>query len=150
MNNKQLLYLRSFSRRVAQEGIVLLENKNNVLPLINKKVALYGRIQNHYYKSGTGSGGLVNVTDVPSIKEAFLENPRINLNEEVLKLYQVWEKDHPFNSGNGQWASEPWSQEELIITKNVIKKLQRLDEVAVILIGRTAGEDKDNSITEGS
>ena len=45
---------------------------------------------------------------------------------------------------------KPWSQEELIITKNVIKKLQRLDEVAVILIGRTAGEDKDNSITEGS
>lgn len=70
IQKKNSLKLRSFSKRVAQEGIVILENNNNILPIIEKKVALFGRIQTNYYKSGTGSGGLVNVTDVPSLIEA--------------------------------------------------------------------------------
>ena len=44
-----------------------LSNKN-VLPLKEGcKIALWGRMQNNYYKSGTGSGGLVNVKYVTNI-----------------------------------------------------------------------------------
>ena len=36
----------------------MLENKGSVLPLKKgSRVALFGRMQTHYYKSGTGSGG---------------------------------------------------------------------------------------------
>ena len=42
--------------RTAAEGIVMLENKNDALPLKNgTRVALFGRMQTHYYKSHTGS-----------------------------------------------------------------------------------------------
>ena len=54
--------LEELSRISATEGIVMLENKNDVLPLKNgDRVSVFGRIQREYYKSGTGSGGLVNV-----------------------------------------------------------------------------------------
>ena len=49
------------ARQTAAEGAVLLKNDKETLPL--KKgtvVSVFGRIQLSYYKSGTGSGGLVN------------------------------------------------------------------------------------------
>src|SRR5690554_1131808 len=150
LKNMPLEGLRDFGKRVSHEGMVLLKNDNNVLPLINEKVAIFGRIQTSYYKSGTGSGGLVNVTDVPSFIEAAHENPRIDINKEVELLYKNWVSENPFNAGNGMWASEPWSQEEMEISVNTLKKYQREDEVAVAIIGRTAGEDRDNYFDKGS
>ena len=50
----------SLARQAVAEGTVLLENKNNVLPLKEgTRIALFGRSQFNYYKSGTGSGGTV-------------------------------------------------------------------------------------------
>ena len=47
------------ARRMNAEGCVLLENRNQILPLTKgTKVSIFGRIQDHYYKSGTGSGGM--------------------------------------------------------------------------------------------
>lgn len=148
--NKPLIGLRDYARKVASEGMILLENNNNVLPLINKKIAIYGRIQSDYYKSGTGSGGLVNVTDVPSFIDAFLENPRLDINEQVLEKYNDWLLDNSFNAGNGMWASEPWSQVEMEFSSKEMELLKRPDEIAVMIIGRTAGEDRDNYLGEGS
>ncbi len=49
------------SRKAIAEGVVLLRNENQALPLAkNSNVSVFGRIQSHYYKSGTGSGGKFN------------------------------------------------------------------------------------------
>ena len=77
---------KDYSLAVAREGIVLLKNDNNLLPLVNKKIAVFGRIQNSYYKSGTGSGGLVNVLHVSSIIEGLLANPLVEINSDILKI----------------------------------------------------------------
>ena len=46
------------SREAAVEGIVLLKNENNTLPLTEQdKVSVFGRPMIEYYRSGTGSGG---------------------------------------------------------------------------------------------
>lgn len=152
IKNKQkpLIELRNFAQRVVHEGVVLIKNENNVLPIINKKVAVFGRIQTDYYKSGTGSGGLVNVTDVPSWLDAITENPRIDINNDLVKIYQDWISENPFNFGNGMWASEPWAQEEMLIRKDQIDLIKRENEIAMMIIGRTAGEDRDNFLGEGS
>ena len=51
----------ALARQAAAEGFVLLKNENEALPLRKgDKVAVFGRIAFHYYKSGLGSGGLVN------------------------------------------------------------------------------------------
>ena len=59
------------AREMAAEGLVLLKNDNKALPLKQgETVSVFGRMQNHYYKSGTGSGGMVNVARVVGILDA--------------------------------------------------------------------------------
>ena len=49
-------------RQVGSEGIVLLKNDQQVLPLQQgSRVSVFGRIQSNYIRGGTGSGGLVNI-----------------------------------------------------------------------------------------
>ena len=73
------------------------------------------------------------------------------VNETLLNTYLDWQKDNPFNAGSGMWASEPWSQVEMPLSDDIIQKSQgHFSEQAVIIIGRTAGEDKDNTPTKGS
>ena len=56
MHNKRVKVVNKISKLVNSEGIVILKNKNNLLPLTSQKINLFGRIQFNYYKSGTGSG----------------------------------------------------------------------------------------------
>ncbi len=150
LEKKPLKGLKDLSRIAAVEGIVLLKNEKDVLPLQNVKVNVFGRIQTNYYKSGTGSGGLVNVDYTTSIIEALLENPLLEVNKNLLNTYIEWEKDHPFNAGSGMWASEPWSQVEMALSDDIIKQATAFSDTAIICIGRTAGEDKDNTLSKGS
>lgn len=58
-------------RDAGSEGIVLLKNDNGALPLARgTRIAVFGRMQNHYIRSGTGSGGLVNVDYVVESQRA--------------------------------------------------------------------------------
>lgn len=138
------------ARKAVAEGIVMLKNTENVLPLkAGTKIALFGRSQFCYYKSGTGSGGLVNTAYVTGIKEALEGDERVILNQGLLDTYEEWLQDHPFDMGAG-WAQEPWFQEEMPITRNLAEETRKESDTAVIIIGRTAGEDKDNAAREGS
>ncbi|MBR5934187.1 MAG: glycoside hydrolase family 3 protein [Treponema sp.] len=138
------------AREVVQEGCVLLENKNEVLPFAKgTKVAVFGRIQNNYYKSGTGSGGMVNVNHIYGIPEGLKLSGRIQMDSELEKIYADWEKENPFVIGEG-WGAEPWSQKEMSVSKELAQKMSLKNDAAIIIIGRNAGEDKDNSETEGS
>ncbi|MCR4901411.1 MAG: glycoside hydrolase family 3 C-terminal domain-containing protein [Butyrivibrio sp.] len=138
------------SREAVSEGIVMLKNDNNTLPLQdNDKIALFGRNQFSYYKSGTGSGGLVNTSYVVSIKDALVNYGKYRINEELENLYKEWLKDHPFDKGSG-WAMEPWYQEEMPIDRNIVDKVKKDSDIAIVFIGRTAGEDQDNKAEAGS
>ena len=136
------------ARQAVAEGCVLLEN-NGVLPLKKDScVSIFGRIQTHYYKSGTGSGGMVNVSHVTGIPEG-LKEWGVKVNEELENVYAEWEKENPFDTGLG-WGMEPWSQKEMPLSEQVVSDASKKSDVAVVIIGRTAGEDKDASFTEGS
>lgn len=138
------------ARQAAREGAVLLKNDRQTLPLSKGcRVASFGRSQLNYYKSGTGSGGLVNAAYVVSILDAMLSSAEIQLNEAVLSAYTDWTKTHPFDAGTG-WAAEPWSQEEMPLDEALVRRAAAESDVAMITIARTAGEDKDNSAQPGS
>ena len=70
--SKYTLDLKKYAqlaRQAAAEGCVLLKNENNALPLQKgDRVAVFGRSAFHYYKSGLGSGGLVNTRYVTGIQ----------------------------------------------------------------------------------
>ena len=138
------------SREAAVEGIVLLKNENNTLPLTEQdKVSVFGRPMIEYYRSGTGSGGAVNVEYATNILDGF-ENSNLNFNKTIVEDYKEWLKDHPFDNGGGGWACEPWFQKDMEITADYAKKQAESTNKAVYIIGRTAGEDKDNANWVGS
>ena len=150
---KMVLDLEKYSecaRRTVAEGQVLLRNEKEVLPIPSGgKVAVFGRIQTHYYKSGTGSGGMVNVDKVVGILDALLEDESVEVNQKLLGVYREWEKENPFNEGIG-WGNEPWSQEEMPLTQELVRDAAKESDYALVIIGRTAGEDQDNLNHPGS
>ena len=140
----------ALARQTAAEGCVLLKNEKEALPIRKgETVSVFGRIAFTYYKSGTGSGGMVNVSKVYGIVDGLRESGQVILDEELIKIYQDWEETHPFNEGEG-WGNEPWCQEEMELTDEVVEAAGKRSETAIVIIGRTAGEDKDASDTKGS
>ena len=138
------------ARQAVAEGQVLLLNQNHVLPLPKgSHVAVFGRMQLHYYKSGTGSGGMVNVNKVTGILEALEESEDVQVYESLVDVYREWEKDHPFDEGVG-WGNEPWSQEEMELNEALVEEAAEKNEYAIVILARTAGEDKDNKMLEGA
>lgn len=141
-------YLDTAAEMVS-EGIVMLKNDNNALPIdTDKEVAVFGRIQFHYYKSGTGSGGMVNVTKVVNILDGLIDNG-VKVNEKLLDTYRKWDKENPFDLGEG-WGGEPWSQKEMPLDEGLVKETAKSCETAIVIIGRTAGEEQDNRLEAGS
>lgn len=138
------------AREASADGIVMLKNDNSVLPLPDgETVALFGVSQLCYYKSGTGSGGMVNVTHVTGIQEALEDEPSIELNSALVHLYDRYVDEHPFRTGEG-WGTDPWSQEEMPLDLETARKAASESHTAIVVIGRTAGEDRDNRNEPGS
>ena len=140
-------YLEASARAVSG-GIVMLKN-DGALPL--KKggtAAVFGRIQLHYYKSGTGSGGMVNVSKVIGITDGLLD-AGYKLDEQLLNAYREWDEQNPFDYGEG-WGGEPWSQKEMPLTDELVSGAASRADAAIVIIGRTAGEEMDNKLEKGA
>ncbi len=139
----------SVARAAAAEGCVLLRNEEKALPVKEgEKVSVFGRSQFNYFKSGTGSGGMVNTPYEVSILDA-LKEEKIELNTALMQIYEEWIEEHPFDKGQG-WANEPWCQEEMELTEEMVSDASACSDIALVIIGRTAGEDRDNYAGEGS
>lgn len=138
------------AREAVAEGSVLLRNEAHTLPFApGTRLAVFGRSQFNYYKSGTGSGGLVNTGHVPGILEALEQSGGVQIDAPVKACYEAWLQDHPFDAGEG-WAAEPWYQEEMPLDPQLVQEARERNDAALVILGRTAGEDKDNSAEEGS
>ncbi len=134
--------------QTAAEGIVMLKN-DGALPLEKDGcTAVFGRIQNHYYKSGTGSGGLVNVSEVVGITDGLIRRGA-NINRELMDAYAEWERTNPYDLGAG-WGGEPWSQKEMPLDDELVSHIAEASDAAVVVIGRTAGEEQDSTAEAGS
>ncbi len=143
--------MHALCRKVAAEGAVLLKNEHRVLPFAKgTKVAVFGRAQTFYYKSGTGSGGLVHIDKEPCVIESLLENDDLVWDMSLAERYAAWVKEHPFDDGGGKWAGEPWFQEEMPLDEEVVKTASAVNDAALIVLARTAGEDHDNADEAGS
>lgn len=139
-----------FSRKVAAEGAVLLKNEANNLPIRSgEQVSVFGRSQINYYRSGTGSGGAVNVEYTTTLLDG-LRRKNIRINEDLASVYMEWIKLNPFDDGGGGWAAEPWHQKEMPLSDIIVSEAHKQSNKAIVVIGRTAGEDKDNSDVPGS
>ena len=87
---------QSMIREAASQGAVLLRNEGGMLPFTPAdKVAVFGRCQIDYYKSGTGSGGSIHVPFSVNLADGFetlrRENfPMPEIDGAVLGAYREW------------------------------------------------------------
>ncbi|MBM7662723.1 beta-glucosidase [Bacillus mesophilus] len=140
-----------FSRKVAAEGAVLLKNDGQTLPIKKgERVSVFGRTQINYYRSGTGSGGSVNVEYTTNLLDGLRSKESVLVNEELAAIYEKWLEENPFDNGGGGWAAEPWHQKEMLLSDSIVSEARAKSDKAIIVIGRTAGEDQDNADAPGS
>lgn len=122
------------SRKAAAQGMILLKNNDNTLPLRlseNQSVALYGMNQCHPIKGGSGSGDVYAAYTV-SLREG-LEKANIGLNPDVRAIYSADAGAEPAVT-----AEQAASHAADIHTA-----------AALIAIGRNSGEENDRSAVKG-
>lgn len=134
-------------RTAAAEGTVLLRN-DSVLPFSeNETISVFGRVQNDYMFVGYGSGGDVIKPYTVNLMEG-LKNADAKINTELADIYAEWCKKNP--PDHGFWGHWPLYYEEMPVETSLIEKASKESDCAVILIGRSAGEDRENKLEEGS
>lgn len=141
------------ARQAAVESMVLLKNDNAALPFSHdiKTVALFGISSYDFMAGGTGSGN-VHKPYVLNLVDGF-HNCGLQISENLKDMYEsyqlyqenilksegVFDKDYEW--GRGRFA-EPQ------ISLNCIRKQVTASDIAVITIGRQAGEDSDRHIND--
>ena len=91
---KRELENRKISYEAATEGIVLLKNDNNVLPLKTKKIALYGPGVLKTIKGGTGSGE-VKERRVISIFDAVIDRGfELTTEDWIINYSSIYEREY--------------------------------------------------------
>ena len=132
----------ALSRRAAGEGIVLLKNENQVLPLTaGKKVVLLGKAGEEYIKGGGGSGEV----SVAYIRSLF---GGLKLKEAEGKI-QLYDGLHAFYAADlkQQFAMgrEPGMTREPSLTKEQLEAAAAFSDTAIVAICRFSGEGWDRS-----
>lgn len=135
------------TREIAEEGIVLLKNKDSVLPIGSEKVAVFGRTQINTIKCGTGSAFCLSEYQVNVLDG--IRNAGIAVDEPLMEKYIAWEKENPIPAF-GVWGSGSHIHPEMPITKDEVCEVAlRGAEKAIVVLGRTAGENDDVVYMEG-
>ncbi len=134
-----------------QEGIVLLKNEDNVLPLNGKKVNIFGAGSVVPFLGGAGSGAIT--TDDPVTFYEALDENNINYNKELRSLYEkeCSGNETPKTSNTVvnnllQLVLAGNSLEEMScdkLTDEIMKNAVNFSDTAIIVISRTSRETAD-------
>ncbi|MGV8846733.1 glycoside hydrolase family 3 protein [Tessaracoccus sp.] len=140
--------LVALCRRAATEAVVLLEN-DGTLPLASgTKVALFGRVQQDWFTVGYGSGGDVKPPYRVSLLEALSADGEISLDADLASVYRSWCAENV--PDEGYWGNWPRHFEEMPLEAGLVDGAADRADVAVIVLGRAAGEDRESVLEPGS
>lgn len=136
----------SVSRMAATEGMVLLKNENNVLPLAaSKKIALFGNTSYDLIAGGTGSGD-VNKAYVVSPDQG-LSNGGYNVDASLKNTYEQYIKDQKQKRPKPPMPFMlPPPIPEMPTGADKLQQLAQVTDVAVFTLGRNAGEFADRKV----
>ena len=136
-------------RQAGAEGCVLLKN-DGALPLDPERMtAVFGRCQLDWFYVGYGSGGDVKAPYFVNLIEG-MQNAGITLEPNLLKTYVNWTQSEEHQADHGWWGHWPMNYPEMPLSNELVRKAAENCDTAVIVIGRAAGEDRENTLTEGS
>ena len=141
--------MSKYARQSGAEGCVLLEN-NGVLPLKpDAKVAVFGRCQLDWFYVGYGSGGDVHPPYYVNLMQG-LANAGVQYDAKVAYLYDFWCNSEENKAYHGWWGHWPMSHPEMPLEVAFVEDAAKRCDTAIVVIGRAAGEDRENKLLEGS
>lgn len=139
--------LARLARRAAAEGTVLLAN-DGALPLPDgEPVAVFGRVQLDWFAVGYGSGGDVNAAYEHNLLDCLTERG-VAVDAELAAVYREWCTANP--PEQGEWGNWPRYYEEMPLDDALVDAAATRARRAVVVIGRAAGEDRENVLEPGS
>ena len=133
----------ALSLEAATEGMVLLKNENNILPLKNgSKITLFGRGSFDYVKGGGGSGD-VTVSYVHNLYDGFktLED-KVQVYEPVAEFYKK-NVEEQYAIGRA-----PGMTEEPELPQELLDGARAFGDTALVVLSRFSGEGWDRSSVE--
>ncbi len=149
-NNPNLKAHAMVTRKAALEGMVLLENIKNALPLNAgvKKIAVFGRTSYDFIAGGTGSGD-VNHAYVISLIEG-MNNAGFSIDGNLQDKYNKYISEAKAQLPKPKGPLAIFLPKKLIPEMDLanvgLESLAQNNDVAVITIGKTSGEGSDRSI----
>ena len=139
-------------RKATTEGLVLLKNETNTLPMAAGNVALFGVAGYDFIAGGTGSGN-VNKAYTRNIAEGLGVNGA-TVDVTLADLYSKYiDYQHSLTKaastgGSGILLGDPVIP-EMSVSTSIIKRVLATTDIAVITLGRNAGEGDDRKATKG-
>ena len=128
---------------IAEEGIVLLQNNDAVLPLAGgTKLNVFGWSSTNPLYGGTGSGGLSDAYPTVSLLEG-LKNAGFEVNQELVDFYTEFRATRPTVGMWGQDWTIPEPSIEDYEAAGVFESAKEFSDTAVVVIARSGGEGAD-------
>jgi beta-glucosidase len=141
------------TRQAAAEGTILLKNNNNTLPFTSKgaPLAVFGVTSYDFISGGTGSGD-VNEAYTISLIDG-LTNAGFAIDAQLEGAYKPYVADQKAKEmirreNNGGLLATPKRIVELELSKEIIANKANSSELALITIGRNAGEGDDRKVED--
>lgn len=147
-NKPDLKAHAEITRQSATEGIVLLKNQDKTLPISNDvKIAVFGVSSYDFMAGGTGSGD-VNKAYTVDMMEG-LRNAGFACEKEIEELYRSYvdyQSKYLRTLRDYQWYEGAPRPDEMVINKSYAKKWAGKTDVAILSLGRQAGEGDDRTV----
>ena len=147
-NKPDLKAHAEITRQSATEGIVLLKNQDKTLPISNDvKIAVFGVSSYDFMAGGTGSGDVNKAYTVDMMEglrnAGFACEKKI---EELYRSYVDYQSKYLRTLRDYQWYEGAPRPDEMVINKSYAKKWAGKTDVAILTLGRQAGEGDDRTV----
>lgn len=133
-------------RRAAAEGMVLLKNDQALPAEPRETMAVFGINQVNTYKGGTGSGD-VNVSSTATLADGL--SSQFDCDSKLLTFYTDYFEQNRVASNGGLGVSNGYTCDEPTIDDDAMTQYANSNDIAVICIGRQAGEGADRANEAG-
>lgn len=135
------------SIQIEREGMVLMKNENNALPLLNgAKISLLGQCSVDLVYGGAGAGS-IDTSQVDDLKTV-LEANGFDVNETLWKFYtegagSTYRKAVPNIMGQGGFSVNEVPMN--VYSEEALASMDEYNDAAIIVVGRSGSESVDLS-----
>ena len=156
-NNPDLEKHALITRKSAAEGMVLLKNSNNTLPMKNiSNIALIGSSSYEFIAGGTGSGDVEEAYSI-ALDDALTKNG-FEINDVALNEYFIQnaknlkdkegDTEIPGAIGVAMSMMNPYTPIKMNYSTELLNQISAASDIAIVTIGRNSGESSDRVLDD--